>query len=173
MKPRPKPSPVEPLDDEQQPDPFSPNNGEPESEAIAPPVAAEQPGDGIAPPHKKEDDPNAEDSANRLAEQKVIADAIAAARPEVREAIGSAFPTTADSDPLFENTRSENGCLIYEGVELLDSETQRCIYQSGEILRRNELQREIMSIYKLYVPPAYIEERFGAAMNRTDPVQPL
>ena len=166
MKPRPKPSPVEPLDDEQQPDPFSPNNGEPEPEAIAPPVAAEQPGDGITPPHKREDDPNAEDSAKRLAEQKVIADAIAAARPEVREAIGSAFPTTADSDPLFENCRAENGCLIYEGVELLDSKTQRCIYRFGEVLRKDKLQVEIMAIYELYVPPGYVEERFIAALNK-------
>jgi len=122
------------LDDEQQPDPFSATQAEPESEAIAPPVAAEQP-EAIAPK--------------------------------------AAFPTTADSDPMFANTRPENGCLIYTGGQLLDSETQRCIYQSGEILRKNELQREIMAIYKLYVPPAYIEERFNAAMNRTNPVQPL
>jgi len=127
MKPRPKPSPVEPLDDEQQPDPFSPNNGEPESEAIAPPVAAATP-EAIAPK--------------------------------------AAFPTTAASDPMFENTRSENGCLIYEGVELLDSQTQRCIYRSGEVLRKDKLQAEIMSIYKLYVPPAYIESRFNAALSK-------
>jgi len=189
MKSKPKPNPVEPLEDEQQPDPFSTNearespapttnNGEPGSEAIAkplieqkaiaPPVAAAHPGDGITPPHKREDDSTAEDSAKRLTEQKAIADAIAAARPEVKEAIGSAFPTTADSDPLFENTRSENGCLIYEGTELLDSQTQRCIYRSGEVLRKDKLQTEIMSIYKLYVPPAYISERFDAAMNRTN-----
>jgi len=166
MKLKPKPNPVEPSEDEQQPDPFSPNNGEPEPEAIAPPVAAAQPGDGITFHHKSEEDPNAEDSAKRLADQKVIADAIAAARPEVKEAIGSAFPTTADSDPLFENCRAENGCLIYEGVELLDSQTQRCVYRSGEVLRKDKLQIEIMAIYKLYVPPTYIESRFNAAMNK-------
>jgi len=166
MKSKPKPNPVEPSEDEQQPDPFSATQAEPESDAIAPPVAADHPGDAIAPPHKREDDPNAEDSAKRLTEQKAIADAIAAARPEVKEAIGSAFPTTADSDPLFENCRAENGCLIYEGVELLDSKTQRCIYRFGEVLRKDKLQVEIMAIYELYVPPGYVEERFIAALNK-------
>jgi len=170
MKSQRKPNPVEPSGDEQQPDPFSTSkvredpspttsNGgsEPEAiapplieqKAIAPPVAAAQPGDGISFHHKSEEDPNAEEGG--------VDKFLAAA---------ALYPTTADSDPLFANTRPENGCLIYEGTELLDSKTQRCIYRFGEVLRKDKLQVEIMAIYELYVPLGYIESRFNAAMNK-------
>jgi len=116
-------------------------------------------------PSEDEQQPDPFSTTQGEPESEAIAPPVAAAQPEAI-APKEAFPTTADSDPLFANTRAENGCLIYEGVELLDSKTQRCIYRFGEVLRKDKLQVEIMAIYELYVPPGYVEERFIAALNK-------